>query len=65
MKTIIRAMPNHLGAYPGMQTLISPITPAGYYVWADDLVKETFFEDNVFVILKVMRNTVVSYEPNI
>ena len=65
MKTIIRATPNPSGAYPGMQTWNSPITPEGYYVWADDLEKETFFEYNGFVILNVMRNTVVSYEPNI
>lgn len=65
MKTIIRATPNPSGAYPGMQTWNSPITPEGYYVWANDLEKETFFEYNGFVILNVMRNTVVSYEPNI
>lgn len=65
MKTIIRATPNPSGAYPGMQTWNSPITPEGYYVWAEDLEKETFFEYNGFVILNVMRNTVVSYEPNI
>ena len=65
MKTIIRATPNPSGAYPGMQTWNSPITPEGYYVWAEDLEKETLFEYNGFVILNVMRNTVVSYEPNI
>lgn len=65
MKTIIRATPNPSGAYPGMQTWNSPITPEGYYVWAEDLEKETFFEYNGFVILNVMRSTVVSYEPNI
>lgn len=65
MKIIIRATPNPSGAYPGMQTWNSPITPEGYYVWAEDLEKETFFEYNGFVILNVMRNTVVSYEPNI
>lgn len=65
MKTIIRATPNPSGAYPGMQTWNSPFTPTGYYVWAEGLEKETFFEYNGFVNLNVIRNTVISYEPNI
>ena len=65
MKTIIRATPNPSGAYPGMQTWNSPFTPTGYYVWAEGLEKETFFEYNGFVNLNIMRNTVVSYEPNV
>ena len=65
MKIIIRATPNPSGAYPGMQTWNSPFTPKGYYVWAEGLEKETFFEYNGFVNLNVIRNTVISYEPNV
>lgn len=61
---IIKDTPYENGAYPAIQSWASKIAPKGYYIWLDGLDTAKFYEYNGFVILNVMNNHVLSYEPN-
>lgn len=61
---IIKDTPYENGAYPAIQSWASKIAPKGYHIWLDGLDTTKFYEYNGFVILNVMNNHVLSYEPN-
>ena len=60
---IIRTTPDSNGAYPPPQVWSGRV-PEGYAVWPDSLGMEEFEAHNGFVILKLARGRVVSYEVN-
>ena len=61
---IIRTTPESNGAYPALQEWAGRFPPAGYAEWPDKLSTEDFDAHNGFVILKLARGCVVSYEIN-
>ena len=61
---IIRETPNAAGGYPPIQPWPGLTPPDGYDVWPDELEQDTFQQYNGFVILTVVRGTVVSCAPN-
>ena len=60
---IIRTTADSNGAYPPPQVWSGRV-PEGYAVWPDSLGMEEFEAHNGFVILKLARGRVVSYEVN-
>ena len=65
MMHIIRNTPATNGGYPAIQTWNEIVAPNGYYVWPDGLSTEEFQTYNGFVTLNIIKNTVISYEPNV
>lgn len=61
---IIPQSPNASGAFPPLQHWGGLTPPAGFDVWPDELEQDTFQQYNGFVILTVVRGTVVSCQPN-
>lgn len=53
------------GQYQGIQSWDGLTAPEGFYWWPDNLDRSRFDQYEGFVILKVARNTVVSYEPDV
>ena len=61
---IIPQSPSASGAFPPLQHWGGLTPPAGFDVWPDALEQDTFQQYNGFVILTVVRGTVVSCAPN-
>lgn len=62
---IIPQSPSASGAYPPIQHWGGLTPPAGFDVWPDELEQDTFQQYNGFVVLTVVRGTVVSCTPNL
>lgn len=61
---IIPQSPSASGAFPPLQHWGGLTPPAGFDVWPDELEQDTFQQYNGFVVLTVVRGTVVSCQPN-
>lgn len=61
---IIPQSPSTSGAFPPLQHWGGLTPPAGFDVWPDELEQDTFQQYNGFVVLTVVRGTVVSCQPN-
>jgi len=62
---IIPQSPSASGAFPPLQHWGGLTPPDGYDVWPDELEQDTFRQYNGFVVLTVVRGTVVSCTPNL
>lgn len=62
---IIPQSPSASGAFPPLQHWGGLTPPAGFDVWPDELEQDTFYQYNGFVVLTVVRGTVVSCTPNL
>lgn len=61
---IIPQSPSASGAFPPLQHWGGLTPPAGFDVWPEELDTADFYAYNGFVVLTVVRGTVVSCQPN-